>query len=264
MKKIYFLIIVSCLVLSQSGWAKKPFSKLVFNDEFSGQGLPADSLWGYEEGYVRNGEMQYYTVKRHENCYQQEGYLHISILNDSALIGGKIRPVTATSIHTKGIKAWKYCKVEVRAKLPACLGTWPAIWMMPVDDKYGAWPKSGEIDIMENVGYDPGKVHYAIHSDKYNHTKDNQKRFTVDCPTAYSDFHVYSLEWTKKQINWYLDGKLQFSVNKTESGWSAWPFDQPFYLILNAAFGGGWGGRNGVDLTKLKQEYIIDYVRIYQ
>ena len=253
MKKSIFLIIICYLVICQVSWAKKPFSKLVFNDEFSGQGLPTDSLWGYEEGFARNGEMQYYSVKRAENCYRKDGFLHIVILNDSALIGGKIRLVTSASIITKGKKSWKYCKVEVRAKLPACLGTWPAIWMMPENDKYGEWPKSGEIDIMENVGYDAGKVHYAIHSDKYNHTKDNQKRFTVDCSTAFTDFHVYGLEWTKKEIKWFLDGKLQYAISKVENGWSDWPFDQPFYLILNSAFGGGWGVRNGIDLTKLKQ-----------
>jgi len=264
MKKIYFFIIVSSLVFCQADWARTPFSKLVFEDEFSGTGLPADASWGYEKGYVRNGEMQYYAVKRQENCYQKDGFLHIVLLNDSALLDGKIRPVTSASIDTKGKRAWKYCKVEVRAKLPACLGTWPAIWMMPSNDTYGIWPKSGEIDIMENVGYDPGKVHYNVHSDKYNYMKDNQKNFTVDCPTAFTGFHVYGLEWTKDQIDWYLDGKLQYTVRKTEPGWSAWPFNQPFYLILNSAFGGGWGGRNGVDITKLKQEYLIDYVRVYQ
>jgi beta-glucanase (GH16 family) len=264
MKRIYLIIILNCLVLVQSSWARKPFSKLVFQEEFSGQGLPSDSLWGYEEGYVRNGEMQYYTVKRTENCCQKDGFLYLTILNDSALIDGKIRPVTSASLITKGINAWKYCKVEVRAKLPSCLGTWPAIWMMPEKDNYGDWPKSGEIDIMEHVGYEPDNIHYAIHSDKYNHTKNNQKNHTVACPSSHTDFHVYGLEWTKNEIKWFLDGKLQHAVKKDEKGWSAWPFNQKFYLILNAAFGGGWGGRNGVDLSKLKQEFIIDYVRVYQ
>lgn len=264
MKKIFFLISVSCLVITQATLAQKTFSKLVFEDEFSGIGLPNEALWGYEEGYVRNGEMQYYTVRREQNCYQKDGFLHLVLLNDSAVIDGEIHPVTSASLHTKDTKTWKYCKVEVRAKLPSCLGTWPAIWMMPKKDKYGTWPNSGEIDIMENVGYDPTKIHFAIHTEKYNHTKDNGKKFTVECPTAFTDFHVYGLEWTKNQINWYLDGELKFSVKNDEEGASAWPFNQKFYLILNSAFGGGWGGQKGVDLSKLKQEYIIDYVRVYQ
>lgn len=267
MKKInaitLFILFVS-LTLTQPGFACKPFSKLVFEDEFNGKGLPDKTYWSYEEGYVRNGEKQYYTVKRTENTYQKDGFLHLVLLNDSAAIDGVVRPVTSASLITKGKKDWKYCKVEVRAKLPSCLGTWPAIWMMPVKDTYGNWPKSGEIDIMEHVGYEPEKVHYAIHTDKYNHTKNNQKNFSVACPTSYSEFHIYGLEWTKNKISWYLDGKLQFSVKKNESGWSAWPFDHPFYLILNAAFGGGWGGQKGVDVTQLPQVFVIDYVRVYQ
>lgn len=263
MKKVHLFLFLAIILLSTS-CQQKPFSKLVFEDNFEGTGLPDESRWGYEEGYVRNGEMQYYTVKRVENCYQKDGFLHLVILNDSALIDGKIHPVTSASIHTKGIGEWKYCKVEVRAKLPNCLGTWPAIWMMPGENRYGSWPKSGEIDILEHVGYEPDEIHYAIHSDKYNHTKDNQKRHTIACPTAYTDFHVYGLEWYEDRIEWYLDGVKQYTVEKTEDGWSPWPFDQPFYLILNAAFGGGWGGRNGVDTSQLPQEYIIDYVRVYQ
>lgn len=117
---------------------------------------------------------------------------------------------------------------------------------------------------MENVGYDLPKVHYAIHTEKYNHTKNNQKRFTVDCPTVATDFHVYGFEWRADKLTWYLDGVETYSVVKDEEGWEAWPFDQPFYLILNFAFGGGWGGSQGVNLEGLPQEYVIDYVKVYQ
>ena len=136
--------------------------------------------------------------------------------------------------------------------------------MMPADDTYGEWPKSGEMDIMENVGYELPKVHYAIHTEKYNHTKNNQKCHTVDCATVATDFHVYGFEWREDKLTWYLDGVETYSVTKDENGWEAWPFDRPFYLILNFAFGGGWGGSQGVDLDALPQEYIIDYVRVYR
>lgn len=263
MKKVSFFVFVAVFISFPCCRAQS-FSRLVFEDEFEGRGLPDESLWNYEEGYVRNGEMQYYTAGRPENCYRKDGFLHLVLWNDSARIGGELRPVTSASIHTRGIAEWKYGKIEVRAKLPACLGTWPAIWMMPAGDTYGEWPKSGEIDIMEHVGYEPNAIHYAIHSEKYNHTKDNQKRHTVACATSFTDFHVYSLEWHPNRLEWYLDGVLQYTVEKTEDDWSAWPFDQPFYLILNLAFGGGWGGRQGVDLSRLPQEYVIDYVRVYQ
>ena len=141
--------------------ACSPTSKLVFEDHFDGEGLPDSTRWNYEEGYVRNGELQYYTVARPENCYQKDGCLHIVCRNDSARIEqglfGKawatpvdttrcdsVAPVTSASITTRGLGEWKYGRVEVRAKLPDCRGSWPAIWMMPARDTYGKWPRSGE------------------------------------------------------------------------------------------------------------------------
>lgn len=278
MKKVrlFLLGIPFCLLVSCGST-----NELLFEDNFDGIGLPDTTRWNYEEGYLRNGELQYYTVARLQNCYQKDGCLHIVARNDSAWIEdgcfGKpwdspadtlrragMAPVTSASITTQGIAEWKYCRVEVRAKLPDCLGTWPAIWMMPAENHYGKWPQSGEIDIMENVGYDLGKVHYAIHTEKYNHMKNNQRRHTVDCPTVASDFHIYGFEWRADKLTWYLDGVETYSVTKEEADWEAWPFDRPFYLILNFAFGGGWGGNQGVDLGCLPQEYIIDYVRVYR
>lgn len=260
-----------------------PFSKLVFQDDFNGTGLPDPSKWNFEEGYVRGNEMQYYTVGREENCYQKDGLLHIVCENEPALIKNAkvnnqsknewterrkdtIISVKSASITTKGLKYWKYCRVDVKAKLPMCKGTWPAIWMMPQWDKYGYWPKSGEIDIMEHVGYDPNLVHYTLHCTDHNSgTWPNPYNKSVTCPTSYTEFHVYSLEWTKDRIAWYLDGKLKFTVNKPQAATIGnWPFDEEFYLILNQAFGGSWGGREGVDLDGLPQDYQIDYVRVYQ
>ena len=278
MKKVQLFLASLPLALSV---ACGTTNELVFEDDFEGTGLPDSLRWNYEEGYVRNGELQYYTVARPENCYRQDGYLHIVVRRDSAVIENglfakqwetpvdttrstAVAPITSASITTKGLAEWKYCRVEVRAKLPDGIGTWPAIWMMPADDTYGEWPKSGEMDIMENVGYELPKVHYAIHTEKYNHTKNNQKRHTVDCATVATDFHVYGFEGREDKLTWYLDGVKTYSVTKDENGWEAWPFDRPFYLILNFAFGGGWGGSQGVDLDALPQEYIIDYVRVYR
>lgn len=260
-----------------------PYTKLVFYDDFNGTGLPDPSKWNFEEGYVRGNELQYYTVGRKENCYQADGLLHIVCENEPVLIENAkvnnqsknewterrkdtIISLKSASITTKGLKFWKYCRVDVRAKLPMCKGTWPAIWMMPQYDKYGYWPKSGEIDIMENVGFDPNVVHYTLHCIDHNSgTPSNPYHKSVQCPTSYSEFHVYSLEWTEDRISWYLDGKLRFTVNKPKNASiSNWPFVEEFYLILNQAFGGDWGGQKGVDLTKLPQDYQIDYVKVYQ
>ncbi|WP_256011044.1 glycoside hydrolase family 16 protein [Desertivirga xinjiangensis] len=241
------------------------FKTLVFGDEFEGDGLPDAQKWGFEIGFVRNSELQYYTNGRLENCYQKDGNLHIVARNDNALIDGETRPFTSASITTRAKAGWKYCRVEVRAKLPVARGTWPAIWMLPVSTAiYGGWPKSGEIDIMENVGYDATKMHFTAHMEKYNYTKNNAKAATLTTTTP-GDFHVYALEWQRDRLIWYFDGEPVHEY-KTElnSTWQSWPFNQHFYLIINLAFGGGWGGQQGVDLSKLPLDYVIDYVRVYQ
>ena len=137
--------------------------------------------------------------------------------------------------------------------------------MMPEKSVYGDWPKSGEIDIMEHVGYAPENVHYAAHSEKYNHVKGVQKNRAVPCANVDGEYHIYALEWKEDSLTWILDGKPMFTLDKENGAdWESWPFDQNFYLILNFAFGGGWGGQQGVDRSALPQEYLIDYVRVFQ
>lgn len=239
------------------------YSKLVFNDEFNGEGLVDEAKWSYEVGYIRGNEMQYYTNARLENCYQADGNLNIVALNDNAMIDGEVREVTSASIHTKNKAKWTYCRVDVRAKLPVCLGTWPAIWLMPNDDKYGYWPNSGEIDIMEAVGFEPNKVYFTAHCVNQQGAN-NRYHSEYYLPTATTDYHVYSLEWTEDKLAWLVDNKLKFAVKKPSSNWKDWPYRFDFYLILNLAFGGSWGGQQGVDLTALPVTYKIDYVRVYQ
>ena len=257
----------------------KGYTRLVFQDEFNGEGLVDDDKWVYEVGFVRNHEMQYYTEKRIENVYQKDGVLHIRCINQDTLRDesgnilnkyidpktGKDYYITSGSINTKGKYDWTYCRVEARLKVPLGSGTWSAIWMMPAKSVYGYWPLSGEIDIMEHVGYDPEKVNYAIHTEAHNHMKKNGKGHNAFCPTCCSEFHVYGLEWYEDRLEWYLDGRKRFVVTRPENAtWESWPFDQEFYLILNLAFGGGWGGTKGIDTDLLPQEYIIDYIRVYQ
>jgi len=240
------------------------YTQLVWHDEFEGAGLPDTSKWSYEKGYVRNREMQYYTDSRAENAVQRGGYLVITARNDSAMIDGDIRPVTSASIRSRNKGDWQYGRIEVRAKLPSSLGTWPAIWMMPTTNTYGGWPRSGEIDMMEHVGYDPHKIYFNLHTGKYNHTLGTGRGASVDCAHPEKEFHVYAVEWFEDHIDWFFDEKKVFSVENDGTGWESWPLDQPFYVILNFAFGGAWGGQQGVDLTKLPQNYYIDYVRVFQ
>jgi len=244
------------------------YTKLVWNDEFNGSGLPDDTKWDYEQGYVRSSELQYYAKRRIENSYQQDGLLHIVARSDSAIIDGAMRPMSSASMITKGKATWLYGYIEVKAKVPyyAGIGTWPAIWMLPSDDYYGYWPRSGEVDILEHVASDYRYVYFSQHSYKYNNIDgaNLQKTSKSYCPTAYSEFHVYGLQWTPETMIWYLDGIQKFKVNNVEHLWSSWPFNKPFYLLLNLAMG-GWGG--ATDRAKLKanpQDYQVDYVRIFQ
>lgn len=239
------------------------YSRLVFSDEFDTDGAPDPSKWQYETGYIRNGEMQYYT--RGLNAVCKDGLLVIEARNDSATINGEICPVTSASLTTKDRAAWKYGYVEVRAKLPSSLGTWPAIWMLPQENSYGKWPRSGEIDIMEHVGYNPDKVHFSAHTERFNHMRGTQRTYQIDAPEAVGGFHVYALKRTPDRLTWYYDGKECYAIDREkDSDWTTWPFDIDYYLILNLAFGGGWGGSEGVDLSSLPQRYEIDYVRVFQ
>lgn len=238
-------------------------SKLVFDEEFDYQGAPDSTKWQWETGYVRNGEVQYYTAG--PNAWCDNSILTIEARADSCMIDGMMCPVTSASLTTKDHGSWKYCYVEVKAKLPSFRGSWPAIWMMPSDDSYGDWPRSGEIDIMEHVGYEPENIHFAAHSERYNHMRGEQRNFVCPAADCTDGFHIFGLRHTPDKLIWYYDGEEKFVLDKeADADWTSWPFDDNFYLILNLAVGGGWGGQKGVDLEAMPAQYQIDYVRIFQ
>jgi len=238
------------------------FTKLIWSDEFDYEGLPNPEKWGYETGYIRNREAQYYTKARLENARVEGGNLVITARKDDYKDGDKTYPITSASVISKGKGAWNRGRIEVRAKVPCSRGTWPAIWMLP-EDKSKGWPKCGEIDILEHVGFAPDKVHFNVHVDKYNHTKNNGKGHKVDCNDADKVFHVYAVEWFDDRIDFYFDSEKVFTYKNEGEGESSWPFDKPFYVILNLAFGGAWGGAKGIDESSLPQEFLIDYVRVW-
>jgi beta-glucanase (GH16 family) len=119
---------------------------------------------------------------------------------------------------------------------------------------------------MEHVGFDPNRVHFTLHCNKYNSgTYPNPRSRSINCYNVNTQFHVYAVEWNEDRIEFFVDGTLQFRVlKKTTDTWTEWPFHRPFYLILNSAFGGGWGGQQGINLAGLPQDYVIDYVRVFQ
>jgi len=238
--------------------------RLVWRDEFDRPGLPDTTKWRYEVGGNGwgNNELQYYTARRPENARVEGGHLLIEARRES----WQGKPYTSARLTTRQTQAWTYGRIEARAKLPAGLGTWPAIWMLGQNIGTMGWPRCGELDIMEHVGYDPGVIHGTTHTQAYNHVKHTEKTGTDTIPDATTAFHLYAIDWTPDQIDFYVDGHRYFSARKSELGTSEaeWPFDQPFYLLLNLAVGGNWGGAKGVDETIWPRRMEVDYVRVYQ
>jgi beta-glucanase (GH16 family) len=232
---------------------------LVFSDEFDAAGAPDPTKWGYELGYIRNDEKQDYT-SRSENVRVEGGNLVIEGRKEAYQGFG----YTSASINTLGRFQFQYGKVEVRAKLPSGVGMWPAIWMLGVNIRTVGWPACGEIDIMENVGFEPVRIHGSVHTTAYNHTKGTQKTATIDIAGPADDFHVYAMEWYRDRIDIFVDGQKYFTFRNEGTGTPVWPFDAPQYVLINLAIGGSWGGQKGIDDLKFPARYLVDYVRIYQ
>jgi len=238
---------------------------LVWQDEFAEAptsdgkfALPNASKWSYETGDSGwgNNEIQNYVP----------GYLHTdtcAILQNGILkIIAKKAGNSVLSIRMNSKESWTYGYFEARLKLPQGKGTWPAFWMLPKN--FTAWPDDGEIDILEEVGYRPNWVASSIHCKAYYHSIGTQKTAEKYVDTAESDFHIYAVEWTEEYIKGFVDGFCYFTfLNDKTNNKDTWPFNVPFYLKLNLAWGGNWGGAQGVDETKLPATYEIDYVRVY-
>lgn len=236
--------------------------KLVWSDEFDYTGLPDDSKWSYDVGGHGwgNNESQYYTEGRSENVRVENGVLTIEAHKEDFEGSG----YTSTRLVSRNKGDWKYGRFEIRAKLPSGRGTWPAVWMLPTDWVYGGWPASGEIDIMEHVGYDMHRIHGTIHTEAFNHTKGTQVGRSVFASKVNEEFHVYTLDWWPDRIDIFLDGEKYFTVSDNGTGFAAWPFDQRFHLLLNIAVGGSWGGVQGIDDSIFPQRMEVDYVRVYE
>ncbi len=235
--------------------------ELVWSEEFNYSGLPDTSKWGYQlcRG-CGNNEAQYYTENRLENARVEDSILIIEARKES--MGGY--QYTSARLVTENKAAWKYGRIELKAKVPGGRGTWPAIWMLPSDWAYGEWPSSGEIDIMEYVGYDPGIIHGTVHTEAYNHQKNTQKGESISVAYPETFFHRYAIEWTPEKIDFFVDDKLYFTFKNEHKTYKEWPFDQPFYLILNIAIGGNWGGLEGIEDSIFPVQMEVDYIRVYK
>ncbi len=249
--------------------AERPGWTLVWSDEFDYDGLPDPARWGYEIGGHGwgNGEAQFYTDARLENSSvdRESGRLTITARRESWEGNEYTSAKLNSSLGSGNPGSWIGALIEIRARLPAGRGTWPAFWMMP-DDCAEGWPNCGEIDIMEHVGYDEGKIHGTIHTDTFNHMEGTQIAENVVIPDATSAYHVYSLQWSADRLQWSVDGAPYHTLDREPAwGFAEWPFnDKPFHIKINIAVGGSWGGVEGIDESVFPVTLEIDYVCVYQ
>jgi len=253
--------------------------QLAWSDEFDYEGPPDPDKWEIDRWPARvvNDEDQAYT-DREKNLRVADGYLTIEAHKEAY----DNAEYTSGRIHTDGKGDFLYGRFEVRAKLPRGMGTWPAIWMLPSDPfRYAtkceegdewqgsadcdAWPNSGEIDIMEHVGYQMGHIHGTVHNEAYYWAKWEQRKGRILLDDVDEKFYVYALEWTPERIDVFVDDTLYFTYVNENDGWRSWPYDQPFHVILNIAVGGMWGrSGGGIDDSIFPQRMLVDYVRVYE
>ncbi len=231
---------------------------LIWNDEFDYSGEPDTKKWGYDlgGGGWGNNELQTYTNSR-DNSWVADGKLYIKAIKKNG-------SWTSARLVTRQKGDWLYGRIEVRAKVPSGTGIWSAIWMLPTDWAYGSWPKSGEIDIMEHVGYDVNRIYGTVHTESFNHTLGTQQGSNTLVPTAYTEFHDYIAEWDEEKIRIFVDDQLYFTFNNRYNTYKEWPFDKREHLLLNIAIGGSWGGAQGIDPNITEAIMEIEHVRVYE
>ena len=228
--------------------------KAVFFDEFSVDGAPDSSKWGYDLGNNNgwgNNEAQYYT-NRTQNAVVSNGTLKINLIKE-AYQGYNY---TSARLLSKGKYSMKYGKVEIRAKIPSGGGTWPALWMLGDNIDSVGWPACGEIDIMEHVGNQLNRIFGTLHYP--GRSGGNADGASVMIPNATTEFHIYSMEWSASTIEIYVDNQLFFTYNNTANS----PFNQNFFFIMNVAMGGNFGGTIDPNVTNATMD--VDYIRVYQ
>ena len=234
---------------------------LVWHDEFDkGTALNAAD-WTHEvknSGWVNNELQNYVDHTTPEGRYVTEimdGTLRIHCLKEN----GKIY---SGRVYARVKEGWQFGYIEASIKLPKGKGTWPAFWMMPVN--FTSWPADGEIDIMEEVGYHADYVSSSLHANAHVHSNGTQVTHEMYCKGAEGELHTYAIEWTAQNITTYVDGKKQLSYDNRGLGRDDWPYNDPFYVIFNLAWGGDWGGQKGVDESVLPVTMEVDYIRVFQ
>ncbi len=248
--------LIGMLCFSSIAFSQVKKGELIWEEDFSGKTLN-EQIWNYELGDGcpnicgwGNNERQIYTKENHK---LKGGKLYITAKKDG-------EKYTSTRITTAGKKEFKYGYMETRAKLPTGTGIWPAFWMLGSNIKEVGWPKSGEIDILEYVGKEPSQVYTTLHMQDHHGDHASSKKTKIE--KIENGFHTYGVNWTAEKMDFYVDDKLVYTYNPENKNENNWPFDQPFYFILNVAVGGNFGGP-AVDDSIFPQQFIVDYVRVY-
>jgi beta-glucanase (GH16 family) len=252
MRKLLILLFIGNLCLAQE--AKR---KLVWEENFDKPTLDA-TVWNYELGDGcpnlcgwGNNERQIYTTQNHEI---EDGKLIIHAKKEGNVY-------SSTKITTKDKKVFQYGRMEARAKLPIGHGIWPAFWMLGQNISQVGWPKCGEIDILEYIGREPQMVFTTLHTQASHGNTINTKKTKI--PEIEEGFHVFALDWSKDKMDFFVDDVLVYTFQPEIKNEDTWPFNNPFYFIVDVAIGGNFGGP-AVDDTIFPQDFIIDYIRVYQ
>ena len=252
MRLFFVLFLVSHFSFSQDNKRK-----LVWEENFNSTTLDETS-WNFELGNGcpnlcgwGNNEAQLYTNKNHE---LKDGFLIIEAKKEG-------ESYTSTRITTQNKKVFQYGRIETRAKLPVGTGLWPAFWMLGQNISTVGWPKCGEIDILEYVGKQPDIVFTSLHTQASYGNTINTKKTTI--PTIEEGFHTYAIDWDKDKIAFFVDDALVYTFQPEVKDENTWPYNQPFYFIINVAIGGNFGGPT-IDSTILPQKFILDYIKVYQ
>lgn len=251
MKKILLPLLLLLAIAS----CRKSNDDIIWSDEFNYTGLPDSSRWGYEVGYIRNHELQYYTFKRIENAVVQNGNL---------MIIGRKEPwegfdYTSASINTEKSFSFQYGLIEARMKLPVGQGMWPAFWMMGISRKEIGWPECGEIDVMEHIN----STHILHGTAHWEGADKNHKSRGGKIPCNVEEYHVYAVNWTPDSLVWLVDGQKYHAMSIKDSVNSTHEFHAPFYMLLNLAIGGSWP-KSPDSTTVFPDTVFVDWVRVHR
>jgi beta-glucanase (GH16 family) len=234
---------------------------LLAADEFDGPAgsAPNPAVWRHElgGGGWGNGELEVYTDSRRNSALDGDGNLVITAVREAD------GSYTSARLTSQGTYSAQYGRIEARIRIPRGQGIWPAFWMLGADLPQVGWPACGEIDVMENIGREPGAVHGTVHGPGYSGAEGISGTATLPSGAFADDFHVYGVDWRPGSINWTVDGAVYQTVTPADLGGDRWVFDEPFFVVLNVAVGGDWPGPPDSS-TRFPQQMTVDWLRVWQ